>query len=926
MSTQPLRRDKFQDIPKSTILIPVYEEKLEFAWRDNPRAPYAPLDEARHLIAKYPVHWLNLQERIAEEGKRKIFYPDASKRPPRVAPLVKSKMIFSSIEEYRNYHIANWLSMHDQLVYRTVKGAASYFKSLTFLAQLELERELQSTEKRKDLAKRKAQEKIEIVLCFQTYQGNYFEVSPIIHKWLKKWPFLKVCYDYKRDTNLKTEMINNIPPLYDYATVCLTWEAEPNGKETLVHRIIPRENPLLLVNTAGERIQGKAMNQLNGLMFLTGQFLQVLDANQGGHATEYLKFPALLENFKVNKVTGIPRRRIIGAREFIFTAALGRVANYHAYQEWSFGTLVLRVYSDLGIRLHYGHPDVFHAPWARGHSGLSKINPNINTSEDVFAGFETMLSKERTKHLEHIQFEKGRETGLQNMTGFDMKISAGNACLLRSRDMYHLTERLPLVKRFLFFYGIAGHFLTNTMMVISMYWYIWALFFFSLAGVSLQAIGGTIFATEWLLHAGFTTVIPLFAELLVERGPTLGFLEALLFVPISTIVYLFQMQSKHAGFVHGMVTGTSAHINTGRGLQIYRRSSHVLFTTYAHTHLYPMFEIITITVCYWSIAKELNGGSLPMIMIYVFCFCVLSAPQLFNPTLKGSTLPEVLRDIIQFVSWIGKPSSLNSIKDWENNMKEITEADAEFIRYSAQKDKESLPTGKIGIAFVLAHFFFSFGFWLAIAIFLLYPTMQYWLVFFLEGWFYYILFYAIFSCLPFISKSWSAYITPVSLLLLLAWGIGFVVVLVVFSSNRRVPWTEVGISFFIFIKLLAAFRTCILNFVIVAAFHKFPSKIEEKLKDKQQRNAFIMYFIVFTNHIFLTSSLRSTMALLWGFYSFIIGLLMRPLWGNLFLFGRFTGLAPIEVVGSDGARMVLDPEKIEETILKPLQQWKLTNK
>jgi len=34
----------------------------------------------------------------------------------------------------------------------------------------------------------------------------------------------------------------------------------------------------------------------------------------------------------------------------------------------------------------------------------------------------------------------------------------------------------------------------------------------------------------------------------------------------------------------------------------------------------------------------------------------------------------------------------------------------------------------------------------------------------------------------------------------------------------------------------------------------------------------------------------------WGFYSFLVALLMRPLWANLFLFGRFTGIEPVIMV------------------------------
>lgn len=35
------------------------------------------------------------------------------------------------------------------------------------------------------------------------------------------------------------------------------------------------------------------------MTFAFGKFIQVLDANQGAHATEYLKFPSLLKDFKL---------------------------------------------------------------------------------------------------------------------------------------------------------------------------------------------------------------------------------------------------------------------------------------------------------------------------------------------------------------------------------------------------------------------------------------------------------------------------------------------------------------------------------------------------------------------------------------------------------------------------------------------------
>jgi hypothetical protein len=43
---------------------------------------------------------------------------------------------------------------------------------------------------------------------------------------------------------------------------------------------------------------------LYALTFAFGRFVQVLDANQGAHATEYLKFPSLLKDFKLKE--GMP--------------------------------------------------------------------------------------------------------------------------------------------------------------------------------------------------------------------------------------------------------------------------------------------------------------------------------------------------------------------------------------------------------------------------------------------------------------------------------------------------------------------------------------------------------------------------------------------------------------------------------------------
>ena len=47
----------------------------------------------------------------------------------------------------------------------------------------------------------------------------------------------------------------------------------------------------------------------------------------------------------------------------------------------------------LGVRLHYGHPDIFDALVLRSDTNMSKASPNINLNEDIFAGYEAKLNE-----------------------------------------------------------------------------------------------------------------------------------------------------------------------------------------------------------------------------------------------------------------------------------------------------------------------------------------------------------------------------------------------------------------------------------------------------------------------------------------------------------------------------------------------------
>jgi len=893
LTTEPFTSYHIFDLPPTSIIVPCYSEKLEFDWK--PDRGYSPKDEFSHLVAKFPEEWLNFLERMEKwPGIQQQW--NGKDLVKEILPGLEKIIINNpnAIQPELLQQVTLWAATKDQYVFKTILGSVSYFDAVVTLAMIQgnLTREN---------AVAFAINKVQVILAMQIFIDRYQQTAEVLFRWLEQWPCFQVVFDYdakKLEGKAK-------PPLLDpalderlrdirWATILMCYDY-PSRKVVLRH-IIPRQYPLRLENKDKAMIQGKSMNQIYALTFAFGRFIQVFDSNQGAHGPEYLKMPALLKDFKLEDDGNI-RYRIIGSREYIFTKNMGTIARCHAYQEWSFGTLVLRTYSDLGIRLHYGHPDVFHGPWAVAHAGLSKVNPDINTSEDVFAGFGTMQSNESTKHVEHIQFQKARETGLGQMTGFDTKISEGNAGLLRSRDMYQLMERLDFITQFLFFQGISGHFVTISLMVASMKIYIMTLFMMSLTGSSLRAFGNTTYATEWLFHLGLTTIVPLIVEFLVEYGPVIGLLRALFFIPVSTLIYLFQMQTKHSAFIRGIMTGKSAHINTGRGLAIYRNQLKDLFKNYGFTHFYPMLYVLSGCVGYYLMSSDLGGGTLPLIMILVLVLAVLLTPQIVNPAIKGNSLSDAGRDIMKFLAWIGKPEIAqynHNAKGAENIWPTPVQLKAEgtFHGLCLFMDFEALPSNLArAISSVFVHFFF-FLVWTAVATFFLYPNMQFWFIYFLGFWFINVILYTlIYFILP-------HYEQPLRTFLIFV--VEFCVVLyfmIWYGFYGVFNPASIYIAVLVLVKWLESIKALLCDFLVIAAWKRFPDPelpadaevTEAHTKEiniqRESREKYITFTVSIFHKIFLIGVGRAFMAFIWGIANFIVAVLMRPLIANLFLFG-----------------------------------------
>ncbi|MCO5553164.1 hypothetical protein L7F22_006685 [Adiantum nelumboides] len=201
--------------------------------------------------------------------------------------------------------------------------------------------------------------------------------------------------------------------------------------------------------------EGKPENQNHALIFTQGDAIQTIDMNQDNCFEEALKMRNLLQEF--TKHYGLRRPQILGVREHVFTGSVSSLAWFMSAQETSFATLGERVLANpLKARMHYGHSDVFDRIWFISRGGVSKASRMINSSEDIFVGFNCTLRGGNITHHEYIQVGKGRDVGLNQIALFEAKVSSGNGEQTLSRDIYRLAHRLDFFRMLSFYHTTIG--------------------------------------------------------------------------------------------------------------------------------------------------------------------------------------------------------------------------------------------------------------------------------------------------------------------------------------------------------------------------------------------------------------------------------------------------------------------------------------
>jgi callose synthase len=179
-----------------------------------------------------------------------------------------------------------------------------------------------------------------------------------------------------------------------FYSVLIKWDAIENSIVE-VYRVRLPGNPIV-----GE---GKPENQNHAIMFTRGEVVQTIDMNQDGFLEEAFKIRNLAEEFKNDELW------IVGMPETIFTADLSSLAQYMAAMERTFVTLIQRTLDmPMGVRMHYGHPDLVNKIYAMTNGGVSKSNKGLNLNEDIFAAFNFTLRGGSVCHREYFTCGKGK--------------------------------------------------------------------------------------------------------------------------------------------------------------------------------------------------------------------------------------------------------------------------------------------------------------------------------------------------------------------------------------------------------------------------------------------------------------------------------------------------------------------------------------
>jgi 1,3-beta-glucan synthase len=681
------------NMPTFTVMIPHYSEKILLSLREIIREdePYSRVTLLEYLKQLHPHEWdcfVKDTKILADETDQMSGEPEKNEKDT-----AKSKIddlpfycigFKSSAPEY-TLRTRIWASLRFQTLYRTISGFMNYSRAIKLLYRVENPEVVQmfggNSDKLERELERMARRKFKLVVSMQRYSKFKKEEMENAEFLLRAYPDLQIAYlDEEPPTNEGEE-----PRLYS-ALVDGHSEIMENGMRKPKFRVQLSGNPIL-----GD---GKSDNQNHALIFYRGEYIQLIDANQDNYLEECLKIRSVLAEFEEMKqdnvspyTPGVKNEldapvAILGAREYIFSENIGVLGDVAAGKEQTFGTLFARTLSQIGGKLHYGHPDFLNGIFMTTRGGVSKAQKGLHLNEDIFAGMNALLRGGRIKHCEYYQCGKGRDLGFGSILNFTTKIGTGMGEQLLSREYYYLGTQLPLDRFLSFYYAHAGFHVNNMFIMLSVQLFMIVLLNFgALRHETVRCdynrkvpITDPLFPTgcantdavmDWVTRSIFSifvvfflSFVPLVVQELTERGfwrastrlaKQLGSLS-LFFEVFVTQIYANSVQQD-------LSFGGARYIGTGRGFATARIPFGVLYSRFAGPAIYfgarVLLMLLFATLTVWHAA---------LIYFWVTLFGLTISPFFYNP--HQFAWNDFFIDYRDYLRWLSRGNSRSHASSW----------------------------------------------------------------------------------------------------------------------------------------------------------------------------------------------------------------------------------------------------------------------
>lgn len=681
------------NMPTFTVMIPHYSEKILLSLREIIREdePYSRVTLLEYLKQLHPHEWdcfVKDTKILADESDQmsgEMEKNDKDTAKSKIDDLPFYCIGFKSSAPEYTLRTRIWASLRFQTLYRTVSGFMNYSRAIKLLYRVENPEVVQmfggNSDKLERELERMARRKFKLVVSMQRYSKFKKEEMENAEFLLRAYPDLQIAYLDEEPPVAEGEE----PRLYS-ALIDGHSEIMENGMRKPKFRIQLSGNPIL-----GD---GKSDNQNHSLIFYRGEYIQLIDANQDNYLEECLKIRSVLAEFEEMKqdnvspyTPGVKNETeapvaILGAREYIFSENIGILGDVAAGKEQTFGTLFARTLSQIGGKLHYGHPDFLNGIFMTTRGGVSKAQKGLHLNEDIFAGMNALLRGGRIKHCEYYQCGKGRDLGFGSILNFTTKIGTGMGEQLLSREYYYLGTQLPLDRFLSFYYAHAGFHVNNMFIMLSVQLFMIVLLNFgALRHETVRCdydrkkpiidplyptrCANTDAIMDWVTRSIFSifvvfflAFVPLFVQELTERGlwraavrfaKHLGSLS-LFFEVFVTQIYANSVQQD-------LSFGGARYIGTGRGFATARIPFGVLYSRFAGPAIYfgarVLLMLLFATLTVWHAA---------LIYFWVTLFGLTISPFFFNP--HQFAWNDFFIDYRDYLRWLSRGNSRSHASSW----------------------------------------------------------------------------------------------------------------------------------------------------------------------------------------------------------------------------------------------------------------------